>query len=162
MEKLNVNKHWTSASIEDFTYRIASDFIAQVENHNEKTGTKRAELAIRLNRTLGRVSQLFNPSNITLSSGVRLGQASGMKVALVAYDDNDPHNENGPINSEIFYKCWTAMRCPKNFFELADQMEDIELCRWQYQAVTNGERYFPPISPYISAITSSGLREAIQ
>jgi len=162
MEKLNTSRHWTSSSIEDFTYRIASDFIAQIENNNEKNGTTKTDLAIRLNRTLGRVSQLFNPSNITLNSAVKLGQASGMKVALVAYDDNDCQNQNGPINSEIFYQCWIAMRCPENFFELDDQVADIELCRWEIEAANYGATFFPPFSPSVSASTRYGLRGPIQ
>jgi len=125
METVNT-KHWTSRSVEDFTYRIASDFLAQIELHNENNGPTKTELADRLERTLGRVSQMFNPGNITLSSAVRLSQASGMKVALVAYDDNDTGNSQGPINSEIFYRCWKHMGSPANFFELEHAVAPVK------------------------------------
>jgi hypothetical protein len=149
------NPHWTSQSITDFTYRIASDFVAQIETNNEMKGTTQAELATRLDRTPGRVSQLFNPGNITLSSAIRLGHASGMKVALVAYDDNDPHNQNGPINSEIFHRCWRAMGCPQNFFELAESANlsnTLAFQGWVHEAVTSGEM-LQGLSPSRSATT---------
>jgi hypothetical protein len=118
MEKLSGNKHWTSRSVEDFTYRIASDFISQIELHMENYGPTKTELAQRLQRTVGRVSQMFNAGNITVGSAVRLSHANNMKVALVAYEDNDPDNNKGPINSEIFHRCWKHMGSPTNFFEL--------------------------------------------
>lgn len=120
METL-ISKHWTAESIEDFTFRIASDFLAQVETKIEAGEINRTELAHRLNRTPGRVSQLFNnPGNLTVTSAVRLVRAAGMKVALVAYDDNDPQNNSGPVNSELFSRCWTYMGAPKTFFEFAN------------------------------------------
>ena len=118
MEKLSGGKinHWTSRSPENFTFRIASDFLAQVETRAEDSGVTRSELADRMNVTLGRVSQMFNPGNMKLNSAVRLAQANGIKVALVAYDDRDPNNSNGPINGEIFHRCWKCMGSPTNFF----------------------------------------------
>ncbi len=109
MEKLNSSEHWTAESTENFVHRIASDFLAQLETKIEKGEVSRTELAHRLDRTPGRVSQLFNPGNITIGSAVRLVRAMDMKVALVAYDDNDPENHNGPVNSDIFYRCWRHM-----------------------------------------------------
>jgi len=128
METLT-SKHWTAESIEDFTFRIASDFLAQVETKIEAGEITRAELAHRLSRTPGRVSQLFNnPGNLTVTSAVRLVRAAGMKVALVAYDDNDPQNNNGPINSEMFSRCWTYMGAPKTFFEFASATASVGNC----------------------------------
>lgn len=126
MEKLSTTKHWTSRSVEDFTYRIASDFIAQIELRIESYGPTKTELAERLKRTVGRVSQMFNPGNITVNSAVRLSQASGMKVALVAYEDSDPSNNTGPVNSEIFHRCWKHMGSPTNFFELEHAIRPIK------------------------------------
>jgi hypothetical protein len=113
------SEHWTANSIENFTYRIAADFLAQVETKVESGEISRTELAQRLDRTPGRVSQLFNnPGNLTVTSAVRLVRAAGMKVALVAYEDNDPQNDNGPINSAIFHQCWKDMGSPTTFFAL--------------------------------------------
>jgi len=159
MEKLKSHGHWTSQSVEDFTYRIASDFIAQIENSNERHGITRTDLAVRLKRSLGRVSQLFNPSNMRLSTAVQVGQASGMKIALIAYDDNDPQNQNGPINSEIFYQCWRAMGAPKDFFELREQMFPVEFMGWQQEAATYEEKQYT-LAPRISARTQAGRQAA--
>ena len=93
----------------------------------------RAELAQRLDRTPGRVSQLFNnPGNLTVTSAVRLVRAAGMKVALVAYDDNDPQNNNGPVNSEIFSRCWQHMGAPNTLFELAASTASAGNCSNAY------------------------------
>ena len=42
----------------------------------------------------------------------------GVKVSVVAYDDADPNNNNGPINSEIFAQCWQNCGKPSDFFSL--------------------------------------------
>ncbi|HEY6769553.1 MAG TPA: hypothetical protein VI386_32825 [Candidatus Sulfotelmatobacter sp.] len=119
MEQLKSSEHWTAESIANFTYRIAADFLAQVETKIEKGEVNRTELAKRLDRTPGRVSQLLNnPGNLTVNSAVRLVRAAGMKVALVAYEDSDPENNNGPVNSAIFYQCWKHAGAPTTFFDL--------------------------------------------
>lgn len=125
MEKLNSLKHWTAESTENFVHRIASDFLAQLETKIEKGEISRSELAQRLDRSPGRVSQLFNPGNITIGSAVRLVRAMNMKVALIAYDDNDPENHNGPINSDIFSRCWRHMGAPATFFELTHNVMPV-------------------------------------
>ena len=118
--ELKSSEHWTAESIENFTYRIAADFLAQVETKIESGEVSRTELAKRLNRTPGRVSQLLNnPGNLTVTSAARLVRAAGMKVALVAYEDNDPQNNNGPVNSSLFYQCWKHMGAPTTLFDLA-------------------------------------------
>jgi hypothetical protein len=139
MEKLNTAKHWTSRSVEDFTYRIASDFLAQVEMHIEQYGPTKTELAERLQRTVGRISQMFNPGNITVNSAVRLCKAAGMKVALVAYKDSDPENDKGPINSEIFHQCWKHMGSPDNFFELQHAVAPVKHVAYDKEAATGAD-----------------------
>jgi hypothetical protein len=127
--ELKSSGHWTAESIENFTYRIAADFLAQVETKIEAGEISRTELAHRLGRTAGRVSQLFNnPGNLTVGSAVRLVRAAGMKVALVAYDDDDPRNNDGPVNSAIFYDCWKHMGAPKTFFEFASTTAPVGNC----------------------------------
>src|SRR5271157_1341732 len=99
MEKLT---HWTSESTEAFAFRISADFIAQIEMRMETKGTRQQELAERLGVTDGRVSQVLNnPGNMQLTSMVDYARALGMKVAVLAYDDADPANDNGPINSQV-------------------------------------------------------------
>ena len=153
MEKLNAIKHWTSRSVADFTYRIASDFLAQIENHIEKHGPSRTELAERLERTAGRISQMFNPGNITTSSAVRLGTVIGMKVALVAYEDNDPTNNNGPINSEIFHQCWKHMGAPKNFYELQHVISPVRYIGYTEEAANGVAIDVGPLAIKQNAVT---------
>jgi antitoxin component HigA of HigAB toxin-antitoxin module len=60
--------HWTERSIKDYLFRIAADFIAQLEKKMEILNTSQDELAKKLGVTKGRVSQVLNhPGNITLS-----------------------------------------------------------------------------------------------
>jgi len=153
MEKLNPAKHWTSRSVEDFTYRIASDFLAQVENQIEKYGPSKTELAQRLERTAGRISQMFNPGNITVGSAVRLCGAVGMKVALVAYDDGDLANNNGPINSEIFHQCWKQMGSPTDFYELQHAIAPVRHFGYTDEAANGISIAVKPINVQRNAVT---------
>ncbi len=112
--------HWTENSTADFVYRIASDFIMQLEKRLEVQPMSQKELADKLNVTIGRVSQVFNnPGNLTLRNFVQYSRALGMKVAVVAYDDDDPQNQSGPVNSDIFTRCWVRAGRPHDFFDLA-------------------------------------------
>jgi hypothetical protein len=118
---MELNKHWTSRSVADFVYRIASDFVLQLEKRMDETGTNQKKLADLSGVSEGRLSQVFNnPGNLTLKSTVQYAQALGLKVALVAYEDSkDPHNQSGPINSEIFSICWNDAGAPHDYFDLA-------------------------------------------
>src|ERR1019366_5952933 len=120
--------HWTESSTADFVYRISSDFIMQLEKRLELQPMSQRELAEKLNVTIGRVSQVFNnPGNLTLRNFVQYSRALGMKVAVVAYDDDDPHNEGGPVNSNIFTKCWERAGRPHDFFDLAASRPIVRL-----------------------------------
>src|SRR5690242_6300361 len=111
--------HWTEKSTDDFLYRIAADFVRQIEGTMEATGVNQAELAKRLKVTEGRVSQVLNnPGNLTLKKVVEYVRVLGRKVAIVEYDDHDSKNLNGPVNSEIFARCWYHAGRPGDFFAL--------------------------------------------
>ena len=116
--------HWTERTLDDYQYKIATDFVLQLSNKMEippKTSQKR--LAGLLSVSNGRVSQVFNdPGNLSLRSIIKYARALGLKVAVVAYDDNDPSNERGPITSEIFQRCWSHCGSPRDFFELEEQI----------------------------------------
>lgn len=115
MEKL---VHWTQSSPAGFVYEISSTFVAQLETRMEKEKITRSQLASRLKKTTGRVSQVFNdPGNLGLKLIVEYARELGMKVSIVAYDDGDPKNEKGPINPDVFVKCWEKLGCPANLFE---------------------------------------------
>jgi transcriptional regulator with XRE-family HTH domain len=85
-----------------------------------------SSLAESLGVTPGRVSQVLrNPGNLTLKKMVEYARSLGMKVSIVAYDDDDPQNENGPINSQIFNVCWTKAGKPNDFFSVQDSLNVI-------------------------------------
>jgi len=110
-----MNAHWTERSTQDFVYRIASDFALQIENKMGEEPINQSNLAKRLGVSDGRVSQVLkSPGNLTIKKMVEYARAMGMKVAIVAYEDNDPSNKNGPINSQIFSECWSNAGKPKS------------------------------------------------
>lgn len=113
--------HWTHSSVENFVYEISSTFVAQLETKMEEQEISRSDLAKRLGKTTGRVSQVFNdPGNLGLKLIVEYASELGLKVSLIAYDDNDPNNEKGPINPEVFVKSWEKQGCPSNVFEVEE------------------------------------------
>ena len=113
--------HWTETSEDDFLYKIAADFIDQLRLMMEAQPVTQSELARRLHITKGRVSQiLHDPGNLTLKQIIRYARALGLKVAIVAYDDDDRKNDRGPINSDIFRICWENSGCPNNFKQLTN------------------------------------------
>jgi len=119
--------HWTAKSIKDYIFRIAADFIAQLEIRMDSTENySQDKLAKDLGISKGRVSQVLNhPGNMTLRNIVRYAKALGMKVSLVAYDDDDPKNENGPINPEIFRVCWEKLGKPRDMWTLDEMAKTL-------------------------------------
>lgn len=112
-----MNTHWTNRSNKDFLFRIAADFVAQLEDKMESMSISRDELAQRLGVTKGRVSQILNnPGNITLGKVIEYARTLEMKVSIVAYEDDDPNNERGPINSAVFNICWEKCGKPQDFW----------------------------------------------
>jgi transcriptional regulator with XRE-family HTH domain len=111
--------HWTERSIDDFLYRIAADFAGQLEKRIQSEPLSKAKLAEKLGVSKGRVSQILNnPGNLTLRMIIKCARAIGLKVAIVAYDDNDQKNERGPVNSEIFRLCWENSGKPLDFWSM--------------------------------------------
>jgi transcriptional regulator with XRE-family HTH domain len=118
--------HWTAASDDAFLHRITFDFLTQVEKKMESTPISQAELAERLGVTESAVSRVLNsPQNLTLRTIVRYARAIGIKVSLVAYDDDDSEDFYGPVNSEIFSMCWQKAGRPHDYWELANNFQAI-------------------------------------
>ena len=114
-----MNGHWTSRTTQDFVYSIASDFTVQIEKKMDEEHVSQSSLARKLRVSDSRVSQVLrNPGNLTLRKMVEYARSLGMKVSVVAYEDSDPDNKNGPINSEIFNTCWKRAGKPTDFFSL--------------------------------------------
>ena len=63
---------------------------------------------------------LHKCEKITLESMIELARTLGMKVSVVAYDDGDPHNNHGPVDSEIFLRCWEKCGKPTTFFDVKE------------------------------------------
>ncbi|HEX9120810.1 MAG TPA: XRE family transcriptional regulator [Terriglobales bacterium] len=110
--------HWT-ANIDDFVYFVQSDFMAQIALCLEAESTPRKDYAHRLGITPSRVSQLLNdPNNLTVRNIVKFARGIGKKVAIVVYDDLDQANNKGPLNGEIFDRCWQAVGQPRDVFSI--------------------------------------------
>jgi|GEM_PF-6912231 len=119
--------HWTERSLKDYIFRIAADFIVQLEDKMELLPLSRGALAKKMKKTKGWVSQVFNnPGNLKIHTIVEYSRALNMKVAIVAYEDNDPKNEKGPINSEIFKICWEKAGKPRDFWAFQEASEEIQ------------------------------------
>ena len=115
--------HWTGRSIKDYIFRIATDFIAQLDKKMESPPLSQDALAKKLGVSKSRVSQVFNsPGNIELETIVKFSNALNMKVAIVAYDDDDPK----PIDSEIFKICWERAGKPHDFWAFQEVSLGIE------------------------------------
>ena len=120
------NGHWTAESNAAFVHRISADFLAQVEKRMEAIPITQGALARKLGVSEGAVSQILNnPQNLTLKTVVAYARALGIKVSLVAYDDNDPLNERGPVNSEIFSVCWENAGKPSDFWSLQESLRVV-------------------------------------
>ncbi|MBI4468188.1 MAG: XRE family transcriptional regulator [Acidobacteria bacterium] len=119
--------HWSEQSTADFLYRIASDFVVQIEAKMESKRLSKSRLAQALGVSKGRVSQLLNnPGNLGLVTIVRCARALGLKVAIVAYDDADRDNTKGPIISDVFRICWENAGKPQDFWALESKRADRE------------------------------------
>lgn len=111
---MSANKHWTAQSAQDLQFRVAFDFVAQLQESMELVGVKQRDLAQQLSVSEGRVSQLMNnPGNMTLRSMIGWAQVMGQKVAVVLYDDGDKDNALGPVYSGVFRHCWERQGKPR-------------------------------------------------
>ena len=111
--------HWTERSTDDYVFAIGQSFIDQLEDKMEDEGISQNTLAEELGVTKGRVSQVLNhPGNLTLGNVVRYSRALGMKASIIAYEDNDPENKRGPVNSRVFTTCWEKCGKPHDSWDL--------------------------------------------
>lgn len=111
--------HWTERSIDDLLYSIATDFLEQIEDARRLRKWSVSRLAKSAGMKTDDLKNLLaHPGTLELDMVVTLARALGLKVAIVAYDDGDPTNERGPINAEVFRKCWDDQGRPADFFEL--------------------------------------------
>ena len=135
-----MSKHWTERSVKDFLHRITSDFITQLEKKMESLPLTQTQLAKKLKISEGRISQILNnPGNLTLIKIIEYSRALNLKVAIVAYENNDDENGNAPVNSEIFSICWERQGKPTNYFSLEqanNKMVGIPVSGWLASDIT--------------------------
>ena len=137
--------HWTERSLEDFMFRIGSDFARELQRDMERLEISQAALASKLGVSEGRVSQVLNnPGNLTLKKIVEYARALGRKVSIVAYDDGDPENRDGPVDAEVFATCWANAGKPKDHFALqeASEPQRLHVQLWQRNRTTSTAVYF--------------------
>lgn len=121
-------KHWTNRSVEDFQFRVAADFIAQLEAKMDELDMSQADLAKAMEVTEGRISQIINsPGNLSLNLMVKCVRVLGMKMSVVAYEDEDRENAHGPIDAEIFRLSWEKAGCPRDYWALEESQHEEEL-----------------------------------
>jgi transcriptional regulator with XRE-family HTH domain len=146
-----INGHWTNDSTKAFLFRIAFDFVSQLEKLMDAEKITPTELAKKLGVTKGRVSQIMNnPGNLTLKTVVEWARALDVKVAIVAYDDGDVQNDNGPVNPQIFATCWEKQGRPTDFFAagmaVASTGNDVQRkANWDQDAAASMEKIDPAV-----------------
>jgi transcriptional regulator with XRE-family HTH domain len=147
--------HWTAQSTESFIRRITFDFWTQIQKRMEITPLSQSELAQVFGVSESAISQTLNNSrNPTLKTLVNYAQALKLKVAIVAYDDGDPGNEHGPVNSEIFSICWDKAGRPHTFGQVSKLPA--------YETALTGETLVMPErkGSYMVRSTRAGTRQS--
>jgi transcriptional regulator with XRE-family HTH domain len=115
-------KHWTEESAANFNYKLAFDFIEDLQSRMEEKGLSQSSIAKHLGISEGRVSQVFNnPGNMTLNTMIEYARALEMKLSIVAYDDGDSENKQGLISSEIFRLCWEKCGQPSSMWDFEEK-----------------------------------------
>jgi transcriptional regulator with XRE-family HTH domain len=116
--------HYTAANVESFLGRITFDFMAQLQNRLATSEMTQAQLAKKLGVTESAVSQVLNLERVNpnLKTMVGYARALGMKIAVVAYDDGDPNNNNGPVGSEIFGLAWEKLGRPRDTWSVDENV----------------------------------------
>jgi transcriptional regulator with XRE-family HTH domain len=175
-------KDWTEENSQAFQAKISFDFIMQIQERlkswkfnledpkevesGSEGGISQRELAKRMGVSEGRVSQILNsPGNMGLSLIIKCVRALGMKVAIVAYDDDDPLNEKGPIDSAIFQKCWETIGKPLDFWEVQELTNNINWGRFLlkhplvYESASNDPTKVQLIRPKLDKTRWSNKQE---
>lgn len=150
-------RHWTTGSPDKFAYAVASDFVAQLEIKLEAEGMEKKDFARRAGVSPSFVSQVLNnPGNLGVKTMAKFALALGMKVAVVAYEDGDPGNDNGPISASVFNACWNRERQPHDLFDVAKSSVEIGIQGIHLvgprQPLVTGNRLSQNISELVSCL----------
>ena len=114
--------HWTERSTEDFLYSIATDFIEALKGKMKTLGMTQTKLAKEAKVNKSYVSRVFkDPGNLSLETIIKFARTVGMKVSILAYEDEaDPNNTSGPIDSDVFRLCWEKAQKPRDHWSIHD------------------------------------------
>lgn len=141
--------HWPQKNSRRFAYYIASAFMSQLEWKMDSDGISRSELAKKMGKTPGRITQVFNdPGNMSLRVMVEHAGALGMKVCVVGYED--PDNTRGPLHPDVLVKTWQLAGCPANLFEAeeAAMTEATQAHFWSPEGVIHQHTKAQPAGIY--------------
>lgn len=108
--------HWSAKSDDDFRFCVASQFVDQIEKRLEELEMSYTDLAKKINRTLGRVSQFMNdPGDLKLSTMVRIVRVLGLKFTIVVYAEDQ---SRGIVEPVFVKRCWEHHKCPTNRWDV--------------------------------------------
>lgn len=108
----------TAKELRDYKYKVAADFVFQLEDVLDKHGITHADLAERLWMTEKRVSYLLdNPVYLTLSMMIRMARVVDLHLSILSY----PHDNKNPINPTIFLSTWKAAGEPRTMSGASEQ-----------------------------------------
>jgi hypothetical protein len=102
-------KHWTEED-GSFANFVAEDLTNSIKSNADTSYHKWVNTEWLFNRL----------AEVSLKLIVDLVRAANLKLAIFAYDDDDPNNERGPIFAEIFLKCWEHLGKPRDFKQLEE------------------------------------------
>jgi len=112
-------KHWTE-EVGSFQNHVTEELLTALEDRLEAKGLNRRKFAELLGVSEGRVSQIFSdPGNLTLSKMIEWTRKLGLKLSILAYDDDDPDNVLGPVFADVFTGVWEVFEKPRDYEDLA-------------------------------------------
>lgn len=117
-------KHWAHEDIAAYQDFVSMNFADQISDQMERKGISQASMAKALGVTEGRVSQILggNP-NLTLKTMIRMVQAIGLDMCVVAYEQDKSGETKIPLYGQTFKACWDVLGQPTSWPE--DQSMEI-------------------------------------
>lgn len=111
--KIKQNKivnHWTDTSVDNYLFRINSDFLEFFDKEEIKKIKGFSKKKIK--------DFYENPCDLTIKDIVKIAKYFNKKVSFVIYE-----NECGPVFPEMFSTTWELLKKPNNFEHLKDIKE---------------------------------------
>ena len=111
--------HWTEEGPTAFVHALVTSYVRDLNAllSSIEMGTKELGERSGLGKQAAQ-STLENVLRWTTEKMVFWARTAGLKVSIVVYDDGDPDNEKGPVDSRCFYACWKKCGSPRTVKEL--------------------------------------------